>query len=28
VILREERYLARAFPHVYDEYRRRVRRWL
>jgi len=28
VILREERYLARAFPHLYDEYRRRVRRWL
>ena len=28
VILREERYLARAFPQLYDEYRRRVRRWL
>ena len=28
VILREERYLSRAFPHLYDEYRRRVRRWL
>jgi protein-S-isoprenylcysteine O-methyltransferase Ste14 len=28
VIFREERYLAHAFPHVYDEYRRRVRRWL
>jgi protein-S-isoprenylcysteine O-methyltransferase Ste14 len=28
VIAREERYLARAFPHEYAEYRRRVRRWL
>jgi len=28
VIAREERYLTQAFPHVYDEYRRRVRRWL
>lgn len=28
VIAREERYLARAFPHDYAEYRRRVRRWL
>jgi len=28
VIQREERYLAHAFPHEYDEYRRRVRRWL
>jgi len=28
VILREERYLASAFPQLYDEYRRRVRRWL
>jgi protein-S-isoprenylcysteine O-methyltransferase Ste14 len=28
VISREERYLARAFPHEYAEYRRRVRRWL
>lgn len=28
VILREERYLSQAFPHLYDEYRRRVRRWL
>jgi protein-S-isoprenylcysteine O-methyltransferase Ste14 len=28
VIRREERYLAHAFPGEYDEYRRRVRRWL
>jgi|KBSMisStaDraftv2_1062788.scaffolds.fasta_scaffold1655388_1 protein-S-isoprenylcysteine O-methyltransferase Ste14 len=28
VILREERYLSKAFPQLYDEYRRRVRRWL
>jgi protein-S-isoprenylcysteine O-methyltransferase Ste14 len=28
VIAREERYLSRAFPHDYDEYRRQVRRWL
>ena len=28
VIEREERYLTQAFPHEYDEYRRRVRRWL
>jgi protein-S-isoprenylcysteine O-methyltransferase Ste14 len=28
VIAREERYLARAFPHDYAEYRRSVRRWL
>jgi len=28
VILREERYLTQKFPHLYDEYRRRVRRWL
>jgi len=28
VIAREERYLTRAFPHDYDEYRRTVRRWL
>ncbi len=28
VILREERYLSQKFPHLYDEYRRRVRRWL
>jgi protein-S-isoprenylcysteine O-methyltransferase Ste14 len=28
VIEREERYLTRAFPHDYDEYRRRVRRWI
>jgi protein-S-isoprenylcysteine O-methyltransferase Ste14 len=28
VIAREERYLARAFPHEYAEYRRSVRRWL
>jgi protein-S-isoprenylcysteine O-methyltransferase Ste14 len=28
VIAREERYLARAFPHDYAEYRRCVRRWL
>ena len=28
VIAREERYLTQAFPHSYDEYRRRVRRWL
>ena len=28
VIVREERYLTHAFPHDYDEYRRRVRRWL
>jgi protein-S-isoprenylcysteine O-methyltransferase Ste14 len=28
VIVREERYLTQAFPHEYDEYRRRVRRWL
>jgi protein-S-isoprenylcysteine O-methyltransferase Ste14 len=28
VIAREERYLMHAFPHIYDEYRRRVRRWI
>lgn len=28
VIAREERYLASAFGDGYDEYRRRVRRWL
>ena len=28
VIRREEWYLAHAFPGEYDEYRRRVRRWL
>lgn len=28
VIRREERYLAHAFPGEYDEYRRRVRRWI
>lgn len=28
VIAREERYLAGAFPAEYDDYRRRVRRWL
>ena len=28
VIAREERYLTQAFPHDYDEYRRRVRRWM
>ena len=28
VIAREERYLTHAFPHDYDEYRRRVRRWI
>ena len=28
VIAREERYLARTFPHDYAEYRARVRRWL
>jgi protein-S-isoprenylcysteine O-methyltransferase Ste14 len=28
VIAREEAYLTQAFPHEYDEYRRRVRRWL
>lgn len=28
VIAREERYLTHAFPHDYDEYCRRVRRWI
>ena len=28
VIKREERYLSSAFPREYDDYRRRVRRWL
>ena len=28
VIKREERYLSSAFPQEYDDYRRRVRRWL
>ncbi len=28
IIVREERYLAAAFPVTYAEYRRRVRRWM
>ena len=28
VIKREERYLTAAFPNEYDDYRKRVRRWL
>lgn len=28
IVLREERYLSRRFGAPYDEYRRRVRRWL
>jgi protein-S-isoprenylcysteine O-methyltransferase Ste14 len=28
VIRHEERYLAATFGHAYEDYRRRVRRWL
>jgi protein-S-isoprenylcysteine O-methyltransferase Ste14 len=28
VVKREEQYLSRKFPEAYDDYRRRVRRWI